>query len=105
MTLQPNQGEMQGEISYDLIMGDVMSFVEGAYRINSGEWKVFIFSRRPVGQPVWHYSTWDSGVNGIVFEVPDEMLLNMPIVEFLMAQATGCREWHRVRGPDSMVLR
>jgi len=39
MTLEPDDGRMQGEISYDLMMADDMSFAEGTYRIGSGEWK------------------------------------------------------------------
>jgi hypothetical protein len=33
---------MKGEISYDLVMENDMSFVEGTYRIENGEWRVFI---------------------------------------------------------------
>lgn len=35
----------KGDISYDLIMEDNMSFVEGTYRIDNGDWHVFIFSK------------------------------------------------------------
>jgi hypothetical protein len=106
MTPQPDPGPIQGEISYDLVMDDDMPFVEGTYRLGSGEWKVFIFlMTRTAGEMVWNHSTWDSGVGGIVFQVPSGMPLNMATVEALMSKALGCGSWRRVVGPDSMVLR
>ena len=37
---------ISGEISYDLVMGDDMAFVEGTFRISGGEWQVFIFQTK-----------------------------------------------------------
>ena len=39
MTLEPDDGQMQGEIGYDRMTADQMSFAVGTYRIGSGEWK------------------------------------------------------------------
>jgi hypothetical protein len=86
-------------------MEDNMSFAEGTYRIGSGDWKVFIISKRDVAQTVWKHGSWDSGVSGIAFEVPLATTLNMPSVERLLAEVHGVAEWRRVKGPDSMVLR
>jgi hypothetical protein len=64
---------MQGEISYDLEMGDDMGFVEGTYRLGRGDWQVFIFTRlnrKEIEQPRWEVSVWDSGATGFVFFVP-----------------------------------
>jgi hypothetical protein len=36
---------MKAEISYDLLMEEDMSFVEETYRIETGTWQVFIFSK------------------------------------------------------------
>ena len=105
MNLSSDSGRVEGEISYDLVMDDDMQFVEGSYRIDSGDWKVFIVSKGPVGRFTSTHSTWESGASGIVFQVPAETLLNMASVESLMSQAIECEEWHRVRGPDSMTLR
>jgi hypothetical protein len=96
---------MEGEISYDLAMDDNMSFVEGTYRIDSGDWRVFIFSKRAIAQPIWNESTWASGVSGLVFHVPATMSLNTLIVERLMSEALSVSEWQRLSGPDSMTLR
>jgi hypothetical protein len=96
---------MEGEISYDVVMEDDMSFVEGTYRIDSGEWSVFIFSKRAAGKTTWKPGVRSSGVGGIVFEVALITALNMLSVERLMSEALGVKEWRRVKGPDSMDLR
>lgn len=97
--------QRQGEISYDLIMKDDMLFVEGTYRLESDEWRVFICSKQRVAAPSWCLGTWESGVSGITFRVPLAMPLNMATVEGLMSQALGSVEWRRVAGPDSIRLR
>jgi hypothetical protein len=94
-----------GEISYDLVMDDDMDFVEGTYRLDGGEWQVFIFSKCPVQQPIWKPWPWESGVSGIVLHVPLTAVLNMASVEKLLTQALGVRTWERARGPDSMQIR
>ncbi len=102
---------MQGQISYDLVMDDDMPFVEGTYRLVSGdvsgEWHVFIFifSKIDAERPQWNQTAWPSGVEGLVFWVPASMTLNMASVEDLMGQALSVQKWERVQGPDSMVLR
>jgi hypothetical protein len=96
---------MRAQISYDLVMEDDMAFVEGTYRLGAGGWPVFIFSKQAVERPVWRACTWDSGVAGVVFQVPRSMTLNAASVEALMSGALGVTEWERVRGPDSMNLR
>jgi hypothetical protein len=99
-------GAAQADISYDLVMDDDMSFVEGTYRLpGSSDWCVLIFSKRPIEQAVWRRSTWDSGVRGMNFHVPESMRLNASQVESLMSVALGIAHWRRVRGPDSMNLR
>jgi hypothetical protein len=93
-----------GQISYDLVMDDDMDFVEGTYRIGGCDWCVFIFSKRLQEEPTWRASTWDSGVWGVVVQVPRKMRLNMASAESLLSQILGVRTWERVRGPDSMQL-
>src|SRR5262245_34345096 len=53
---------MEGTISYDLVMDDSMSFVEGTFRLGSDDWEVFVVSKGPVSRPEWRACTWDSGV-------------------------------------------
>ena len=38
---------MRAQISFDLVMEDSMSFVEGTYRLPGRDWQVFIFGRDP----------------------------------------------------------
>jgi hypothetical protein len=96
---------VHAEISYDLVIEDEMSFVEGTYRLSSGEWEVFIFVRRDATEPRWERSRWDSGVTGVVVEFPCVRVLNKVVVESLLSEVLGVAEWAEVRGPDSMRLR
>ena len=86
-------------------MDDEMSFVEGAYRLDGGDWQVFIFSRRDVDKPAITDSTWASGVTGLHVAFPRQTTLNQTVVESLLGDHLGVDAWSVVRGPDSMVLR
>jgi hypothetical protein len=86
-------------------MDDDMAFVEGTYRIGRCDWCVFIFSKRPQEEPNWKASTWDSGVWGVVVQVPLGTKLNMTSIEGMLSHVLGVGTWERVRGPDSMQLR
>ncbi|HEX5270563.1 MAG TPA: hypothetical protein VFW33_08765 [Gemmataceae bacterium] len=98
-------GSKAGEISYDLVMGDDMDFVEGTYRLSGGEWRVFICSKRDTEEVNWKMSEWESGVTGVVFFLPRAFRLNKQTVLALISQALGVETWSDVRGPDSMTLR
>jgi hypothetical protein len=96
---------MQGEISYDLIMQDDMTFVEGSYRIGEGDWQVFIIRKDPVEKQEVTQGRWPSGVTGVFARVPLPVGLNKQAVERLMSELLGVLRWREVRGPDSMQLR
>ncbi len=96
---------MRAEISYDLIMDDDMSFVEGAYRLAGGDWQVVIVSRREVAEPEVVPQRWESGVSGVFVRFPHAGRLNRETVERVLSAALGVSEWVEVRGPDSMRLR
>jgi hypothetical protein len=92
---------VQAEISYDLVMENDMSFVEGCYRLPGRPWEVFIFSKRKIDQPEHRFGQWDSGVTGINVFVPVDTTLNKCRVEELLSSALGIAEWREVRGPDA----
>ena len=94
-----------GEISYDLVMDDDSEFSEGTYRVDGGEWRIVIVSKKPIESCFSKTSTWESGVSGIVVHVPLSMRLNMESIENLLSEILGVRLWKRVKGPDSMQLR
>ncbi|HZZ71061.1 MAG TPA: hypothetical protein VFE24_02345 [Pirellulales bacterium] len=97
---------MASEISYDLIMDEDMPFVEGTYRINGGDWQVFIFIKESeVTGVVAKNSNWSSGVSGIVIRVPPSYCLNKQSVETLLSEFLDVSAWIEVKGPDSMQLR
>jgi hypothetical protein len=97
--------QLHGEISYDLVMDDNMLFVEGCYRIPGGEWQVIIISRRPVSLPEIKPQKWESGVTGIFVAFPKTIPLNKAVVERLLTEHLGMKEWIEVRGPDSIQIR
>jgi hypothetical protein len=97
---------MKAEISFDLIMEDDMSFVEGTYRLPGGEWQVFIFSRKAISKPEINvHSKWVSGVTGVVIQYPEFHKLDKSVVLQILSSALGVTEWQEVRGPDSINLR
>ena len=95
----------QAEISYDLIMEDEMSFVEGMYRLPGSDWQVFIFSRKDVEQPKAKFSSWESGVTGVYVQYPRSARLDQQSVERIMSETLMVERWIVVRGPDSIVAR
>jgi hypothetical protein len=98
---------MRAEISYDLVMGDDMAFVEGTYRLPGGDWQVLIASAfgREVPEPEVVQQTWESGATGVLVRFPQRLALNAEAVERVLSAALGVTEWVPVRGPDSMRLR
>jgi hypothetical protein len=97
---------MASEISYDLIMENDMRFVEGTYRLQDGEWKVFIFIKESeLTGVVAKNSKWSSGVSGIVIRVPPSYCLNKQSVETLLSECLNVSAWIEVKGPDSLQIR
>jgi len=97
--------EMQAQISYDLVMEEEMSFVEGTYRLPGHDWQVFIFSRKPIVTPEIQPTTWDSGVTGVFVGFPEGNRLNRSVVEQLLSEQFDVDEWIEVSGPDSIQIR
>jgi hypothetical protein len=93
------------EISYDLVMGDDMDFVEGTYRLPGREWQVVIVSRYDVPEAEVVPQLWDSGTSGVLIRYPRSTRLDRAAVERVLSAALGVWEWVDVRGPDSMQLR
>ena len=96
---------MPAEISYDLLMGPDMDFVEGSYRLSGNDWQVFVFNRGDVPEPVVKQGRFDSGVTGISVRLPTTMALNQTVVEMFLSQICEVDNWTEVCGPDSMTLR
>jgi hypothetical protein len=96
---------MPAEISWDLLMDDDMSFVEGTYRLPDREWQVVIISKRSVSSAEVVDTEWESGVTGLHVKWPQERNLNKAAVIELLSAHLGVNAWSEVRGPDSMNLR
>jgi hypothetical protein len=98
---------MRAQISFDLVMEDNMSFVEGTYRLPERDWQVFIFGpdNRVTHPVVRTDGRWESGVTGVPVKWPSGAPLNKAVVLRLLSEQLGVAEWDEVRGPDSMMLR
>lgn len=97
---------MPAEISYDLVMGPDMGFVEGSYRLAGGEWRVFVFNHGDVQEPVIEHTRFGStGVSGVFVKLPKGLALNQFVVEQFLSRICEVDDWIVVRGPDSMTLR
>jgi hypothetical protein len=93
------------EISYGLVMGDDMDFVEGTYRLPGGEWQVVIVSRYDVPEVEVVPQRWDSGTSGVLIRYSRFTRLDRAAVMRVLSTALGIWEWVDVRGPDSMQFR
>ena len=97
---------IRAEISFDLIMEDDMSFVEGTYRLPGGEWQVFIFSRHATSKPEINVQAkWESGVTGVNVRYPKSEKLDKSAVMQILSSSLGVTEWQEIHGPDSISLR
>jgi hypothetical protein len=97
------------EISFDTVLEGDEDYIEGTYRLPGKFWQVMVWRKadfldlrfRPNQPPL----EWESGITGVVFDVPRTAKLNRPYIFWAMTEAFGYRDWVEVAGPDSMVLR
>jgi hypothetical protein len=93
------------EVSFDTVLGEDNTYVEGCYRLPGRFWDVVIFTKADVAELLCLPSSWDSGITGTVFHVPAEAKLNRDYVLRALSRAFGYEGWVQAAGPDSMVLR
>ena len=107
-------GGTKGEITFDIVVPEVgVSVVEGCYRIDGGNWEVYIFAKVGSSMSIFGRSephirpdaVFSSGISGVGGVVPDSWLLNKKTVMGMLAVAVGVKEWTAVRGPDSSILK
>src|SRR5574341_1830792 len=97
---------MIGRITYDLIMEDDMSFIEGCYRLPFKEWEVFTITKYDdIGIIEVEHTSWDNGVTGVHIRIPRGIRINAERTEMIMSKVFGVERWVVVRGSDSMQLR
>jgi hypothetical protein len=92
---------VKAEVSFDLIMKDEMSWVEGTYRLDGGVWQVFIFLRERPGIRNVGVTTnivWESGVTGLNVIVADDAKLNKEVVLETLSDVLGVTQWSEVEG-------
>lgn len=98
---------MIAEVTWDLVMGEDMDFIEGCYRLPNRPWQVVIARKRDglTAVEVRSGLTWESGVTGVNIYFPWKAQLNAAVLLETMSRALGIAQWTEVRGPDSIVLR
>lgn len=95
----------QCEISFDVLIEDDNSFVEGSYRLPGRFWEVLIMSKKDVPELRYRPTTWSSGITGLIVDVPKSIAIDQAFVINTMASVFGEKAWAVVKGPDSIVLR
>ena len=93
------------EISYDTDSDDDSAILEGCYRLPSQFWQVFTIYQGSVPQLAHRFTTWESGITGVVMEVTKETTIDFGLVERSMSLVFGATTWERVAGPDSGFLK
>jgi hypothetical protein len=94
------------EISYDTVSEDDMGrVVEGSYRLPGHHWQVFLFTKEAVLELTHSFGTWQSGITGVRFEVPERIVINHEFIIGAMSEVFGAASWIVVSGPDSLVLK
>jgi hypothetical protein len=97
---------LTAQISFDLIMDDDMSFIEGSYQLPGYPWQVFIFHKEDdIHKPTSQFGGWRSGVTGLHIKVPRDTRLNAGMAIELLTEILDWTTWITVPGPDSLVLR
>jgi hypothetical protein len=99
----------KGEITFDIVVPeDGVTFVEGCYRINGGNWQVFFFRKESPqsGAPrIRRNAVFSSGIRGVSGVITDYWVFNKKTVMGMLAVALGVEEWTELIGPDSLILK
>lgn len=95
------------QITFDLIMEDDMSFVEGCYKLSNKNWEVFIISQEESIEKITVEKeiTWQSGNTGVIIKLPKNAKINKINVLKILSNVLDVSAWSEVVGPDSMQLR
>jgi hypothetical protein len=104
----------KGEITFDIVVPeDGETVIEGCYRINDGNWQVYIFAKQGWSKCAWgqslpyirSYEVFSSGILGVSGIVPANWVLNKKTVMGILAVAEDVEVWTEVFGPDSLILK
>jgi hypothetical protein len=95
----------QHEISFDIVMRDDMGIVEGSYRLPGHLWQIFLFTKTDVPEIEHDFVTWQSGITGVEFIIPNRITLNQNFIIGAISELFGATSWVVVPGPDSLILK
>ncbi len=108
------RGGARGEITFDIVVPEEgVIVVEGCYRIDGGNWHVYIFAKQGFSMSAFGRSephirrnaVFSSDITGVSGIVPDNWVLNKKTVMGMLAMALGVDEWTEVCGLDSLILK
>src|SRR5262249_25628529 len=112
---QTDRAKVSGEITFDIVVPEegVTTCVEGCYRIDCGNWEVYIFAKQGslmniFGRSEPHirpYAVFSSGITGVGGVVPGSWVLNKKTVMGMLAVALDVEEWTELIGLDSLILK
>ncbi|MGP0068841.1 MAG: hypothetical protein ACLQGP_35230 [Isosphaeraceae bacterium] len=95
------------DISFDTVLEEDNSIVEGCIRVPGRFWQIFYFSKKDVPELRHHFVMWPSGIASIEFDVPRDALLGKDYMIRALSNVFDTRpeSWSNIYGPDSMILR
>lgn len=99
------------EVSFDLVLEEGMTWMEGTYRLPGEPWMVVIFRQEDVpaieSRPQrWRKPTrWEREATGVLIRIPRSVAITRTSLLGAPSQVFGHADWTEVRGPDSMLLR
>ena len=92
----------RSEVSFDTVPGGR----EGCLRRPGTFWECFFFQQRPVAETTCRTSTWRSGITGHLFIAPEDADIDSEaFVLDAFESLLSMHPIHRVRGPDSLILK
>ena len=93
------------EISFDTGLGEDETIVEGSYRVPGKLWQIFLFRKESVTELHHRFGEWPSGITGIEFDVPGEVVLDRDYMLRAFSTVFETEDWVEVRGPDSLLMK
>jgi len=96
----------RAEISYDVVVDDDSTIVEGCVRLPGETWRTFHASKEDelAEARFWTFD-WENGIGGMALELPAGVTMNKAALEQAFASFLGVEQIVEAPGPDSMMMR
>jgi hypothetical protein len=101
-----------GEITFDTVIREEDEMhIEGCYRLDGEDWKVFYFTHwhngniRVDAPRIRDPAVFQSGITGVDGVFPADQVLNKKSVMEILSEVVGFEKWDEVSGPNSLILK